>query len=94
MVTKEVELLEEAALGRILIKGKLLFSSVELVKLILDPNFVVGVKCTIFWLKRGLRVYLDLYAPYFPKSTSKYLFGLSTFLVQNILFWRRFWLKS
>ena len=28
---------------------------------VLDPDFVVQVKCTIFWLNRGLRVYLDLY---------------------------------
>ena len=27
----------------------------------MDPDFVVKVKCTIFWLSRGLRVYLDLY---------------------------------
>ena len=45
-------------------KGELLFSSF----------FLLQVKCTIFWLKIGLRVYLDLYAPDFPNSTSKYLF--------------------
>ena len=32
------------------------------------------VKCTIFWLNRGLRVHLDLYAPDFPKTISKYLY--------------------
>ena len=32
------------------------------------------VKCTIFWLNRCLRVYFDLYAPYFPKSTYKCFF--------------------
>ena len=36
-------------------------------------DFVFQVKCTIFWLKRGLRVHLDLYAPEFPNSISKYL---------------------
>ena len=36
-------------------------------------DFVLQVKCTIFWLNSGLMVYLDLYAPDFPKSTSKYL---------------------
>ena len=55
-------------------KGKLLFSSVELVKLSIDPDFVVLVKFSIFWLHRVLRVYLDMYAPDFPKNTSKYLF--------------------
>ena len=36
-------------------------------------DFVCQVKYTISWLNRDLRVYLDLYAPDFPKSTSKYL---------------------
>ena len=40
----------------------------------MDPDFVVQVKYTIFWLNIGLRVYLDLYAPDFSKTTSKYLF--------------------
>ena len=74
-------------------KMKLLFSSVELIKLI--PDFVVQVKYTIFWLTLGLRVYLDFYAPELPKSTSKYflssdLFGtkhpiLEAFLVHKPL---------
>ena len=34
----------------------------------MNPDFVVQVKCTILWVNMGLRVYLDLYAPYFPKS--------------------------
>ena len=32
-----------------------------------DNDFVLQVKCTIFWLNRCLRVYLDLYAPDFQK---------------------------
>ena len=40
----------------------------------MGTDFVLQVKCTIFWLKRGWRVHLDLYAPDFPKSTSMYLF--------------------
>ena len=42
----------------------------------MDPDFVVQVKCTIFGLNRGLRVYVDMYALdfYKKKSTSKYLF--------------------
>ena len=40
--------------------------------------FVLKVKCTIFWLNRGLMVYLDLYALDFPKSTSKYFLQPST----------------
>ena len=52
-------------------KGELLFSSVELV------HFGVGCwhrsssKMHHIWLNRGLSVYLDLYVPDFPKSTSK-----------------------
>ena len=49
------------------LKGKILFSSVELAQLVHGPNFVVEVKCTIFWRNRGLRVCLDLYAPDFQK---------------------------
>ena len=60
----------------------------------MNPDFVVQIKCTIFWLNRGLSVNLDLYAPDFPKSTSKYLFGLIIFLVQKTLFWSRFWFKN
>ena len=40
----------------------------------MDPDIIVQVKGTIFWPNRGLRVYLDMYAPDFPKSTYKYLF--------------------
>ena len=45
----------------------------------MDPDFVVEVKCTIFWLNKGLRLYFDLFAPDFPKSTSKYLFCTEVF---------------
>ena len=40
----------------------------------MDPDFVVQVKGTIFWLHKGLGVYLGLYAPDLPKNP------LSTFL--------------
>ena len=40
----------------------------------MDTDLVVVVKCTIFWLNRGLRVYLDLFALNFQKSKCKYLF--------------------
>ena len=49
-------------------------------------DFVFKVKCTIFWLNIGLRVYLDLYRPDFPKSTCKYFIISCYFLVQNTLF--------
>ena len=39
----------------------------------MDPDFVVQVKCTIFGLNRGFRVYLDLYAQEFQKSIFMYL---------------------
>ena len=39
----------------------------------MGTDFIFQVKCTMFWIKRGLRVHLDLYAPDFPKCTSKYL---------------------
>ena len=39
----------------------------------MDPDFVVQGKFTIFWLNGGLKVDLDLDAPDFPKSISKYL---------------------
>ena len=37
-------------------------------------DFVLQVKFIIFWLNRGLRVHMDLYAPDFPKIISKYLY--------------------
>ena len=49
-------------------------------------DFVLKVKCTIFWLNRGLMVYLDLYAPDFPKSTSKYFLQPSTFNLKHPIF--------
>ena len=45
----------------------------------MGTDFVLQVKYPIFWLNRGLRVYLDLYAPDFPKSTSKYYLHPITF---------------
>ena len=60
-------------------KGELLYSSVGIVKLIHGTDFVPQGKCTIFWLNRGLRVYLDFYVSDFPKSISKYFLYPSTF---------------
>ena len=54
----------------------------------MDPDLVVQVKCTVFWLNWGFRVYLNLLAIDFPKRSSMYLFGLNTVLVQNTLFLR------
>ena len=39
----------------------------------MDHEFIVRVEYTIFWLNRGLKLYLDFYALDFTKSTSKYL---------------------
>ena len=39
-------------------------------------DFVIGFKVTIFWLNRGLRLYLDLYAADVQKNTIKYFFYL------------------
>ena len=49
----------------------------------MGTDFVLQIKCTIFWLNRGLREYLDLYAPDFPKSTSKYFLHPSTFSLKH-----------
>ena len=49
-------------------------------------DFVLQVKFTIFWLNRGLRVYLDLYSSDFPKSTSQYFLNPSTFKSQTTYF--------
>ena len=49
----------------------------------MGTDFVIQVKFTIFWLNRGLRVYLDLYASDFPKSTSQYFLHPSTFKSQT-----------
>ena len=35
------------------------------------PDFVIRVKCIIFWHNKGLRVYFDLYAANFLKSRKK-----------------------
>ena len=60
----------------------------------MDPDFVVHVKRTLFWLNRALSVYLDMDVLNFPKSTSKFPFCLNTLLVQNTVVWSRFWLKD
>ena len=51
----------------------------------MDPDFVVLVKSTIFWLNWGLRVHMDLYALDFPKCSSKDLFA--TYQPQTRLPW-------
>jgi hypothetical protein len=45
----------------------------------MGTDFALQEKCTIFWLNIGLRVYLDLYVPDFPKSTFKYFLYPSNF---------------
>ena len=43
----------------------------------LDLDFLIGIKCTIIWINRGLRVYFDMFAADFPNSTGKYFrFGI------------------
>ena len=59
-------------------KGELLFGSVELVNFGVGADFVLQVKCTIFWLNRVLSLYIDLYAPDFQKVP------LSTFFTNII----------
>ena len=44
----------------------------------MDPDFVAQVKSTIFWLNRGLRVFLDLKEPDFQLP-------ISMFFVQKYL---------
>ena len=39
----------------------------------MGTDFVLQVKCSIFWPNRGLRVYLDIYVLDFQKSRFKYL---------------------
>ena len=34
----------------------------------MDCDYVFQVKCTIFWLNRGVRVYFNLYAPDFSRG--------------------------
>ena len=69
----------EVCVYRVSLKGKLLFSSVEQVEVIvLNLNYRPWL-CSwsfIFWNKRSLRVYLDFYATYKPKNTSKSLIFL------------------
>ena len=43
-------------------------------------DFVVELKSSKFWINRGLRVYLDLYALNFQKFTFKYMLYPSTVL--------------
>ena len=44
----------------------------------MGSDFNLLVKCTIFGLNRGLRIYLDLYGTDYPKITSKYFSFPST----------------
>ena len=52
----------------------------------MGTDFFLQVKGTIFWLNKGLRVYLDLYVSDFPKSTSQYFLHPSTFKSQTPYF--------
>ena len=58
--------------------GELLFGSVKQVKLMFT-EFVLEVNLTMFWIKRGFRIFYDLYAPDFQKYTSRDLLSPSTF---------------
>ena len=49
-------------------------------------DFVFELKCTIFWLKRGLRVHFYLYATDIPKSISKNLPN-----IPSNLYWAKLW---
>ena len=50
----------------------------------MHTDFVVLPKGTIFGLDRDLKVYFDLYVPYFQKRTWKYIFLLLLVLVKPI----------
>ena len=43
----------------------------------MGADFVTGVKCTIFWLIRGLRVYFEMYTPDKKKGLVSTFFQLS-----------------
>ena len=51
----------------------------------MDPGFLIGVKCTIFWIDSCLRVYFDLYAADFPKNTHKSKYTLKPLFCQNMV---------
>ena len=51
----------------------------------MDPDFVVQLKCNIFRLNGGLRVYLDMSAPDFPNITSLYFLHPSTFSPKHLI---------
>ena len=57
------------------LKGELLFIRVKQVRIITYPDFVLGVKCAIFRLNRGLRVHFDLYEADFQKKYLQVLFS-------------------
>ena len=59
----------------------------------MGTDLVLPVKCTIFWLNCGLRVYFDLYAPDFPKSTTNYFLHPSTVKSKTSFFGGVFGLK-
>ena len=52
----------------------------------MSTDFVLQIKFTIFWFNKGLRVYLDLCASDFPKSTSQYFLHPITFKSQTLYF--------
>ena len=64
----------------------------------MNPEFVIRQKCSIFWANRVLRVYFDLYAANFPKSTMKFFFLLLSTCLKylgkqkiTVLFFFRMW---
>ena len=56
-------------------------------------DLVFHGQCTIFWLKRRLRVHLDLYAPDFPKSTYKYTKVVREHESRCFTVMHRFWMQ-
>ena len=66
---------------KVLKRGKLLFSSVDLVKLIHGPRHCCSSKMHHIFLNRGLRAYLDNYASDFSKKVP-----FSTFFASVLFF--------
>ena len=51
-------------------------------------EFISWVKCTIFWLNRGLMVYFDMYLPDFEEE-KKYLKVVFTLELEKVLWWKQ-----
>ena len=56
----------------------------------MDPDFVAKGYCTIFWLNRGFREYLNLHSLDFQKKNV----WPQYFFVQNTLIGKCFWSKK